>query len=141
MSTRPVWPASDLARRRIDILDEARSGVAFVRGTDGTLLAFTAAATFANLEQTQRHCRLLGAAVTALVDADPRPSTLGELAFVADWIPTRRHQFVADLNEVVAHAAATGQPDEIDAFLAMSKPRAKTGVIDPERIRSALLTP
>jgi hypothetical protein len=138
LTPRPVWPASDLARRRIEIMDEARHGVAFIRSSDGTLLAFTAAAALSGLDQTQRHRRLLSAAITALVDADARPSALGELAFVVDWSAPRRRQFAEDLNDVINHASSTGNPAEVDTFLELSMPRQLMGVVDPERIRSAI---
>ena len=135
---REVWPVSDLARRRTEIVEEATHGVAMIHATDGTLLAFTKASRFERLDIAERHQRLLSAAVTALVDENARPAALGEVAFLTGWTHPRRRQFAEDLNDVIAHASATGVHEEVDAFLRMSAPRPHVGVVDPERIRAAL---
>jgi hypothetical protein len=138
ITKRPVWPASDLARRRTDILEEAQRSIAFVKGTDGTLLAFTSAATLANIEDVQRNSQLLSWAVTAIVDDGAGPASLGDLAFISGWSPNRKRQFVEELNDVIVHSTSTGEPAEVQVFLQLSKPRPRSGVIDPERIRAAL---
>ena len=134
-----VWTASDLARARTTIIDEAERSAAFVRTSGGTLLVITRAERLSDLEHHVRIAHLLAKALR-LHDTHPNPTDLGELAFTASWDAARRSRFADDLADVAVHALATRNPTEIDTFLDASRPRAASGIVDPARL-ARLLTP
>lgn len=133
-----VWTASDLARQRTSILHEAQRDVAFVRASDGTLLAFLKATVLEELDSRAEAVQLLAAAVSAVSDPPVRSAALGDLAFLIDWPTARRLQFAVDLADVVTHAAAVGDPSEVTRFILASRPRRPQGVIHPDRVRAAV---
>lgn len=133
-----VWAASDLARFRTLVLDQAETRGTFVRSASGALLVFAKADRLAAFDGPHHLAMLLGAAIKSLMSDDVLASDLGDIAFIADWSINRRRQFVADLREVSFHALATNDFDEIDTFLDASRPRVATGVLDPARIAAVL---
>lgn len=117
-----TFTASDLSRRRREILDAAAHGGALVRATDGVLLRFERADHIESLERLTGLSTLLAAAVAACDEETPAPASLGELAWLATWPLERRRQFVSDLADTVAISASIGSTAPTEALLAASRP-------------------
>jgi hypothetical protein len=118
--------ASDLSRRRREVIAAARAGGAVIRDTDGTLLVMSlaehvaAAAAIAELHGVLR-------ALVATADVEqPDPSALGAAAWAADWPRDRRRTLMVDLNEALARAESLGDPAPAVGLLEASKPPLQT---------------
>jgi hypothetical protein len=108
-----VFQSSDLAKRRVELLDAARSGLARVRDKDGTSLVMIPESRLALLEElatwNNAHLQL-----ERLLSRGCLPSVgdLGALAWLRVFDLGDLREFVAELHEclVAAHADQDVQP-------------------------------
>ncbi len=122
-----AFTSSDLASRRREVLDASRTGVALVRDTDGFLFAMMPAKAVALSESLDGFNQTLRALIGSLQDESPHPTSLGQVAFAADWSQARRQQLVADLAEAISVAASIGDPAPVAGLIEMSRPHPVRG--------------
>lgn len=129
-----TFTASDLSRRRRELLDAAVHDGAMVRTTGGVLLRIERADRVEGLERLAGLSVLLSGAVAACEGESPSPAALGELAWLTDWGLERRKRFVVDLADTVALSVSIGSTAPTDALLAASRPPAPDERFDGPRV-------
>ncbi|MEU9246373.1 hypothetical protein [Streptomyces sp. NPDC048385] len=105
--TDTIFQASDLATKRTEVLNAARSGLARVRDKDGTSLVMLPESKLRLLEVLSEWLRaLLRLEALTSRGATPSVSDLGELAWLRVFDNEDLQEFIADLQAslVAAHA-------------------------------------
>lgn len=134
-----VYTASDLARRRRELLDSARRGVARLRDTDGTslvmlreghVLALTLAARWSMARS--RLAALLG------LPPESRPNAAyGEAAWLRVFDDDDLREFLTELDEALVATLADESPGPLEQLLSDWRATA-TALADP-KTRGVLL--
>lgn len=99
-----IYTASDLERRRTDVLASARSGRAVIRDTDGSSLALLPSHHLEVLEEVARWHEALNTVVIALqVPREERSrSSYGELTWLRHLDDDDVSEFISEMRDVVA---------------------------------------
>lgn len=121
------FTASDLSRKRKDVLAASKREGALIRDTGGMVLALIP---FERLAAAER-LNALGLTLTALVASlpidDPPAGSLGEASWAATWSRSRRRQLVDDFGEALALATSIKDPRPAEALLDALRPRPGLG--------------
>lgn len=118
-----TFTASDLSRRRKDVLAASRHDGALVRDTEGTVHAMVPFERLAVSERLNELASTLAALVGSLDVDDTRASSLGEAGWAAPWPKERRRQLAEDLGEALALSMSTKDPRPAEALLTAMRPR------------------
>jgi hypothetical protein len=109
LSSSVVYLASDLNRKRREFLDEARTGMARLRDTDGTSLVMVPESRLAALSElvvwAQRHLQVEAVARRAAVDRSP--TDFGDLAWLSVLDDADLATFLTELEAGLFHAMST----------------------------------
>lgn len=127
MGADTAFTTSDLARNRKGVVTAAREGRALIRDKDGTVLAMVRSERLAMHDRFDALHRTLRAVIAAQDEDRPSPSSLGEVAWIAEWPLDSRRRFARDLAETISVAEAIGSTEPADAFLDASRPRPPAG--------------
>lgn len=122
-----TFTASDLSRKRKDVLEAGRREGALVRGSEGDVLAVIPFERLATAERLNELGATLSALIASLATEEPAAATLGEAGWAASWPRDRRQQLVEDFGEALALATSLKDPRPAEALLEASKPRPAPG--------------
>jgi hypothetical protein len=122
--------ASEL--RDPDVLAEAGRGPIGVydsRRQDSLVL--TSRAAYERDQQLQRYLGLLAHAVVELSREDPSPAALGEVGYVATWLPPDRAWWLRGFAEATAAGVTSGSAEPIVGFITAAKSADSARVPSP----------
>lgn len=129
-----AFNASDLARRRRELLDASRTQRSVIRDADGTLFTLGLAADVAASDALAALGATLAALVSSLDKESPNASSLGPLAFVANWAVERRGVLANDLAEALSLANSLHDPTPAQLVIDTAKPEPPNPNFDVEYV-------
>ncbi|MBK5223449.1 MAG: hypothetical protein JJE52_11360 [Acidimicrobiia bacterium] len=129
-----LFTASDLSRRRREVLDAARHHAVLIRDTDGLMLRVAPAATSQAESRLRDLTQLLLSTRAAVHDADASPAEFADLAWIADWPVERRVRFHDDFADTLALALSLVNPAPVEAFLDAARPKLTPPEFDAQAV-------
>jgi hypothetical protein len=138
--TATIYQTSDLASRRTEVLDAARSGLARVRDKDGTSLVMLPESRLTLLELVSDWAKAL-LRLEQLLSREGLPDVgdLGDLAWLRSFERSDLEEFVRELRDAVLAASADERGDALLDCVRAWQVTARQ-LDDPLR-RSVLLSP
>ena len=107
-------PIASFSRSRLsdpDVVAAARTGLVEIRlGSKSDSLALLPMRTVRAYEEIRQLTQTFVHAMVALRQLDPSPVLLGDVAYVADWSPDDREQFLYGFAEAVAESLRLDDP-------------------------------
>jgi hypothetical protein len=128
------YVVSDLARQRREVVDAARREPVLIRDVDGLMLVMQTQdrdlVTNRILDYYELHTR----AEIECRSAQPNSAVLGELAFVAEWVPAERQAFLDGLGETLDECRRLGSLEPATFYIRWHAPTEGPvpTVIDPQ---------
>lgn len=112
-----VYTTSDL--RRAEVLDEAFVRPVQVRdGKTGGLMLMMPQDLVNRSNEIGRYTQLFARVVVECQRPDPSSVALDEAAYIVDWTPEQRQQFVREFAEALSASITEQSPEPVGAFIA-----------------------
>lgn len=110
-----IFQASDLAQKRVEVLEAARGGAARVRDRDGTSLIMVPEERYRALKEVAEWgTALLRLEVLLARGQRPTVGDLGKLAWLRVFDNEDLREFVSELHDALVAAHADGDPSVLD---------------------------
>lgn len=117
-----VFVASDLAHKRRDVLDAARSeSGALIRDTDGTVLAIVDAGRLGALHRLSEITGGFAALAASLDQQSVSSASLGVFSWAAHWSAVRRANLVHDVADALSVAVSLQDPGAVDELIRQAR--------------------
>lgn len=111
MVTGPIASFSRSRLRDPDVVATAETGLVEIRiGSESDSLALLPMRTIRAHEEVRQLTQTFVRALVALRQPDPSPVLLGDVAYVADWSPDEREQFLFGFAEAIAESLRLNDP-------------------------------
>ncbi len=112
-----VYTTSDL--RRAEVLDEAFVRPVQVRdGKTGGLMLMVPQELVNRSNEVGRYTQLFARVVVECQRPDPSSVALDEAAYIVDWTPDQRQQFVREFAEALSASITEQSPEPVEAYIA-----------------------
>jgi hypothetical protein len=129
-----AYVVSDLARQRREVVDAARREPVLIRDVDGLMLVMQTQDRDLVTNGILDYYELRARAEVECRRDEPNPALLGELAFVADWVPAERQAFLDGLGETLDECRRLGSLEPATFYIRWHSPSEGPvpTLIDPE---------
>lgn len=117
-----AYVVSDLARQRREVVDAARREPVLIRDVDGLMLVMQTQDRDIVNNRILDYYELLARAEAECRRVDPNPAVLGELAFVAEWLPAERQTFLDGLAETLDECRRLGSLEPATFYIRWHTP-------------------